>query len=204
MLCLLRLKWKGHYRVCLSMLLDLRFLTFCLQMTAWSFIGLLFLNAYKYKLFSTCTSRLLVKTLIGGKQTFFSNTNTSHKTREGISNFLGVLVIQRYEQYLRLPSLVGRAKNKSFSLIKERIWKKLKGWKEKLLSQARGEILIKAVIQAIPTFTMSCFKLPKGLINEIEYLIRKFWWGYKGEQRKIYWVSWEKLCLPKCEGGMGF
>ena len=94
---------------------------------------------------------------------------------------------------MRLPSLVGRAKKKSFSLIKERIWKKLKGWKEKLLSQARGEILITAVIQAIPTFTMSCFKLPKGLINEIESLIRKFWWGYRGEQRKIYWVSWEKL-----------
>ena len=73
-----------------------------------------------------------------------------------------------------------------------------------MLSQARGEILIKAVIQAIPTFTMSCFKLPKGLINEIEYLIRKLWWGYKGEQRKIYWVSWEKLCLPKYEGGIGF
>ena len=103
-----------------------------------------------------------------------------------------------------LPSLVGRGKKKSFSLIKERIWKKLKGWKEKLLSQAGREILIKAVIQAIPTYTMSCFKLLKGLINEIESLIQKFWWGYRGEQRKIHWVSWDKLCLPKNEGGMGF
>ena len=100
--------------------------------------------------------------------------------------------------------MVGRAKKKSFSLIKERIWKKLKGWKDKLLSQAGREILIKVVIQAILTFTMSCFELPKGLINEIETLIRKFWWGYRGEQRKIHWISWEELCYPKNEGGMGF
>ena len=79
-----------------------------------------------------------------------------------------------YEHYLGLSSLVGREKKRLFSLIKERIWKKLKGWKEKLLSQAGREILIKAVIQAIPTYAMSCFKLPKGLIKEIETLVRKF------------------------------
>ena len=87
-------------------------------------------------------------------------------------------------------------------MIKER--KKLKGWKEKLLSQVGKEIVIKAVVQAIPTYTMSCFKLPKGLINEIEGLIRKFLWGYRGEQKRIHLVSWEKLCLPKSEGGIDF
>ena len=82
--------------------------------------------------------------------------------------------------------------------------KKLKGWKEKLLSQAGWEILIKAVIQAILTYAMSCFKLPKCLIKEIESRVRKFWWGYRGEQQKIHWVSWEKMCHPKNEGGLGF
>ena len=99
---------------------------------------------------------------------------------------------------------MGWNKKKSFSVIKERIWKKLKGWKEKLLSQAGREVLIKAVIQAIPTYTMSCFKLPKSLVQDIESLIRKFWWGYRGEQRIIHWISWDKLCLPKKEGGIGF
>ena len=57
------------------------------------------------------------------------------------------------------------------------MWRKLQGLKEKLLSQAGGEVLIKSIIQAIPTYTMSCFKLPKWLIKELEILLRKFWWG---------------------------
>ena len=139
-----------------------------------------------------------------GKTNIFFSTNTSHQTQAAIKSFLGIPSIQRFEQYLGLPSLIAQAKKKSFSVIKERIWKKLKGWKEKLLSQAGREILIKAVVQAIPTYTMSSFKLPKGLIKEIEVLIRKFWWGYRGEQKKIHWLSWKKLCLLKGEGGMEF
>ena len=97
---------------------------------------------------------------------------------------------------------MGQAKKRSFIYIKERVWKKLQGWKEKLLSVAGREVLIKAVIQAIPTYIMSCFKLPKG--KELEVLIRKFWWGYTDDSRKVHWVSWERLCEAKEVGGMGF
>lgn len=43
-----------------------------------------------------------------------------------------------------------------------------------LLSQAENEVLLKAVVQAIPTFAMRCFKLIMGLCMDIEMLIRKF------------------------------
>lgn len=51
---------------------------------------------------------------------------------------------------------------------------------------------------------MSCFKLPLGLCTKIEILIRKLWWGQKGDQRKFHWVKWDTLCKPKFEGGMRF
>ena len=51
---------------------------------------------------------------------------------------------------------------------------------------------------------MSCFKLSKGLVRELESLIRKFWWGYSGDSRKVHWVCWEKFCEVKEVGGMGF
>ena len=106
-----------------------------------------------------------------------------------ILNFLGVPKIKEHEKYLGLPVVVGKNKKASLNYIKERVWAKLQGWKEKLLSQAGREVLLKAVVQAISTFTMSCFKLPVGLCKEIEMQIRKFWWGERGGQRKIHWKS---------------
>ena len=81
----------------------------------------------------------------------------------------------QYEKYLDLPSFVRRGKQDSFNYIKERVWQKIQGWEGKLLSQAGREVLIKSVIQAIPTYTMECFKIPMGLCNEIEAMIKKFW-----------------------------
>ena len=88
--------------------------------------------------------------------------------------------------------------------MKQQIWKKLQGWESKLLSQAGREILIKTIAQALPTYTMSCFKIPLTLCNEIEALIRKFFWGQRGDNRKIHWLKWSNLCKPKSQGGMGF
>ena len=80
----------------------------------------------------------------------------------------------------------------------------MQGWESKLLSQARREVLITTVIQAIPTFSMGCFKIPFGLCHEIEAMIKKFWWGQRGDRRKIHWIKWEELTKSKMVGGMGF
>ena len=65
-------------------------------------------------------------------------------------------------------------------------------------------MLLKAVVQAIPTFTVSCFKLLIGLCHDIEAMIQKFWWGQRGDRRKIHWKNWKSLCQPKSKGGMSF
>ena len=53
-------------------------------------------------------------------------------------------------------------------------------------------------------YIMCCFKLPLGLCHEIEKLIHSFWWGERGDHRKIHWIKREDMCEPKSEGGMGF
>jgi hypothetical protein len=62
----------------------------------------------------------------------------------------------------------------SFSSIKAHIWERINGWKEKFLSHAREEVLMKVVLQAIPTYTMSVFRLPKSLCQGINGLFSKF------------------------------
>ena len=74
----------------------------------------------------------------------------------------------------------------------------------KIVVQGGKEVLIKVVAQAIPTYTMSCFKLPELLCDEMMGMIRNFLWGQKKEERNIAWLSWQKMCEPKCDGGLGF
>ena len=73
-----------------------------------------------------------------------------------------------------------------------------------MLSQAGREVLIKFVIQAIPTYVMGCFKLPLELCDDIEAMIKKFWWGQRCNKRKIHWIRWSELTKSKMVGGMGF
>ena len=121
-----------------------------------------------------------------------------------IRNRFGVREVERHEKYLGLPTVIGRSKKMVFNVLKERVWKKLYGWKEKLLSRAGKEVLLKSVIQAIPTYMMSLFAIPTGILDEINSMCARFWWGARGTERKMHWVSWDKLCLPKSHGGMGF
>ena len=134
---------------------------------------------------------------------FFSH-NTSQDLQEEIKQRFGAEVIQQHETYLGLPSLVDRSKKNTFRALKERLDNKLLGWKEKMLSQVRKEILIKVVTQAISTYTMSVFKLPDTLCDEMTSMVRTFWWGYSNGKNKMAWLSWDKVCVPKREGGLGF
>lgn len=75
---------------------------------------------------------------------------------------------------------------------------------EKLLSAAGKEVLMKSVAQAIPVYSMSCFKLPRGLCQQLTSMIKAFWWGSKQGHRKPYWVNWDIVIMPKYMGGPGF
>lgn len=105
------------------------------------------------------------------EMTFSRGTHSDKKT--GIAQILGV-----------------KSKKEIFSVLCERIWKCINEWGEKFPSEAGKEVLIKAVLQSIPTYTVSCFQLPLYLIQYMESAIQRYWWG-DGASRK------------RC-GGMGF
>ena len=70
------------------------------------------------------------------KTSLFFSSNTPSQIQDEIKIKFGAQVIKLHEKYLGLPSLVGRRKRNTFNDIKEKLKKKLAGWKEKLLSKA--------------------------------------------------------------------
>jgi hypothetical protein len=138
------------------------------------------------------------------KTNIYFSKNTTHALQERIKALLGVQVSCQHEKYLGLPSLIGRTKRQVFSTIKARVWKKLQGWKEKMLSKAGKGVLIKAIAQAIPTYAMGVFKLPVSLCKELNSIVAGFWWGTQENDRGIHWIKWKTLCDRKERGGLGF
>ncbi|CAN1805987.1 Uncharacterized mitochondrial protein AtMg00310 [Linum perenne] len=51
---------------------------------------------------------------------------------------------------------------------------------------------------------MASFLIPKTNIEKLNEIIGDFWWGKVDGKKKMHMVSWEKLCLPKEKGGLGF
>ena len=101
---------------------------------------------------------------------------------------LKVKEVEKFDAYPGLPTLIGRRYD-TFAFIKEQVGKKMQGWKEKLLSRAGKEVLIKSVAQSIPTYTVGVFQLPRKLCDELDAMYGRFWWGQIGEERKIHWKN---------------
>ncbi|KAA3466908.1 reverse transcriptase [Gossypium australe] len=126
------------------------------------------------------------------KSTIFYSSNTTEEEKEIVSRMLGVKSSSSPEKYLGLPNVV------------DKITLRIKGWSTRLLSQGGKEIFIKSVLQAIPTYAMSCFLFPKALCEMIESKFARFWWQKGVGKRGIHWCQWRLLCRPKEECGMGF
>ncbi|XP_019170410.1 PREDICTED: uncharacterized protein LOC109165884 [Ipomoea nil] len=129
--------------------------------------------------------------------------NTSEEVREEIVDILGVVRAQNFGKYLGLPSFVGRNRRQAFSYIEDKIKQRIGSWNKKLLSQAGKEVLLKSVAQSMPTFAMSVFLLPMNLCTAIERAMNRFWWR-SGNEQGIHWKAWDKMCIPKTFGGLGF
>ncbi|KAL0295679.1 UNVERIFIED_CONTAM: hypothetical protein Sangu_3189700 [Sesamum angustifolium] len=87
--------------------------------------------------------------------------------------------------FSRLPSIVGKSQKAVFSSLRDKVWNRISGQNEKMLSHTRKGMLIKAVLQSIPTYAMGVFCLPKGVLRDIQSLCADFWWHNRGHRRCI-------------------
>ncbi|KAL4347289.1 hypothetical protein GQ457_17G007720 [Hibiscus cannabinus] len=136
------------------------------------------------------------------KSTIYFSTGMSDESK---SNIQAILCMQEEEDlgtYLGLPLIVGKNKTNALGFLNSRVDKRVLGWTKSLLSYGGREVLIKAVAQALPTYSMMCFLLPDCIIDPLISTMRNFWWSGKEKERGWALVAWERLCRPKAMGGM--
>ncbi|KAJ0954856.1 putative RNA-directed DNA polymerase [Helianthus annuus] len=106
-------------------------------------------------------------------------------------------------RYLGIPLLSKRLYSKDCSALIDKVRKRLNDWKNKALSFAGRLQLIRSVISSLNVYWASMFLLPINVIEDIERLIGKFLWANSESAKGKARVSWEKVCCPKSQGGLG-
>lgn len=133
--------------------------------------------------------------------TFSGKTPAAMK--DNAKSILGISKEGGLGKYLDLPEHFGRRKKDLFTSIVDRIRQKAASWSTRFLSRAGKLTMLKSVLSAIPTYTMSCFMIHVSLSKRIQSVLTRFWWDDTSGKKKMYWVSWERLTKPKTEGGLG-
>ncbi|KAA3479552.1 reverse transcriptase [Gossypium australe] len=131
-------------------------------------------------------------------------SNIQEGVKEEITDVLGMRHSTNIEKYLGLSSVIGKRRKASFQILKDRVNQRISHWSSRYLSQGGKEVFIKSVLQAIPTYAMTCFPLPKSLCGELENIFAKYWWQHDKGRKGIHWCQWKFMCRSKEEGGMGF
>lgn len=97
-----------------------------------------------------------------------------------------------------------RISKNAYAYVFDRLRKKLSSWKASSLSFAGRITLAQSSFLSIPGYIMENSYIPALVCYEVERVCHNFIWGSSDNQRKCHLVSWEKICKPKEDGGLGF
>ena len=142
--------------------------------------------------------------LIYSKSCLISWNSTDHDWARDIARSVGCLHSSPPFTYLGFP--LGDYMNRcsAWKPVIEKIQNRLASWKAKILSRAGRLTLIKSVLNTLPVYLMSMFKMSKSIALKIVKLQRRFFWsGSNGEKMGGPMIKWSDIELPKEMGGLG-
>lgn len=154
-------------------------------------------NAESLKALLTTYESISSQLINKQKSSIFFAKKTPSQTRDLVKSILEVDKEGGVGKYLGIPEHFGRKKKDLFASVVERIKVRALSWSSKFLSTVGKMIMLKSVLAPMPSHSMSCFQLPKSLCANIQSALTRFWWDDDPDQKKISWISWEKMAKPK-------
>ncbi|KAJ0725657.1 putative RNA-directed DNA polymerase [Helianthus annuus] len=132
---------------------------------------------------------------------FFANVPNSvkHQIRSIMPFEEGQLPVR----YLGVPLISSRLSYKDCIRLVENMERRITDWKSKCLSFGGRLQLIRSVLSSMHIYWAGVFTLPKRIICELESMMRRFLWAQGNDIKGKAKVRWEKVSLPKKEGGLG-
>jgi hypothetical protein len=99
--------------------------------------------------------------------------------------------------YLGLKIGANPKREATWDPLLEHLRKRLFTWRNKYISLGGRIVLINAVLNAIPIFYLSFYKLPMKVWKKIVRIQREFLWGGVKGGKRISWVKWSVVCKDK-------
>ena len=121
----------------------------------------------------------------------------------GLAKSLQVNLVQQPSKYLGVQFKLRGNRVADFQFLINKLKAKFQGWKMTLLSQAGRTTLIASVLQSLPLYSFSCFKVPEHVCSKMNSIICAFWWGHDHSENKLHLINWDKISQPKKLGGLG-
>nr|GEW11549.1 RNA-directed DNA polymerase, eukaryota [Tanacetum cinerariifolium] len=126
------------------------------------------------------------------------------KAYDSAASLIRCAVMQNPFRYLGVMVRDSMSRKLAWVDSVQKLRSRLSKWNVKTLSIGGRLALLKLVLGASPLYNMSIYKVPKGVLKEMEAIRCNFFNGADPAERKITWVSWDKVLASKKNSGLGF
>ncbi|KAK4709919.1 hypothetical protein R3W88_004432 [Solanum pinnatisectum] len=139
-----------------------------------------------------------------GKTTFYTYGCSDKKSRRRLRRWAGFKEVEFPFTYLGCPVYLGKKLVAYFADMATKVLKKAAGWQSNMLSARGRAIIIKHILQSQSLYTMAALVPPKTIMDQIEMYLANFFCDTKEGTNKYHRSSWDNMCYPFEEGGLGF
>jgi hypothetical protein len=132
-----------------------------------------------------------------------SGVNVSNVFLEMACSFLNCKRGSIPFKYLGLHIGANPRREVTWEPLLDHLRKRLFSWRNKHISLGGRIVMINAVLNSIPIFYLSYYKMPNKVWKKVVRIQREFLWGGPKGGKRISWVKWSLICMERKHGGLG-